>query len=966
LTANTLKPAARWRQAWPIVAIVAITALGLFLRLWQLGAQSLWYDEAQTLYVARFPLAEIVRRTYRPPLYHFLLHFWAPIGGESEFALRLPSALFGALVPPLAYLVARRFYGRRVGLIAAALAALSPTLVYYAQEMRMYSLMAFEFLLLLYLFSRLVLDDKPSPLWLWASLLVVEVAALYTHYFALPFLGWLAFLGLIILWAGRRRRRLCGWLAAQALAAVSYIPWLLVILSGQGGTSDYTDASPLPTVSQVPGARDAILQSWDFYTSSALGVHTPLLQALSLAAAAALGVGVIILLVGAVRALVQWLTLHPPLIPPAGGTVGGSLYDALLLALIGAPFLVAIVMYQLRPGVVAPRHLMMIAGPWIVLIARIGDLAFSAAWAGRARLMGALGRLAGTAALIACVGLFALGLDIAYTDPAHQRPDVRALARHVEEMTHAGDIVLFDYTDYAFDYYFHGPAQIWRLETRVGDEALANWFTALVPQARRAVLLRWVDVYADPRDFTPWLLQVNGRLVGFDWEAQHSLSIYDFPAPLAMPAFTPTQVRYGPLQLQGQYWPAAVSQDQALPVGLQWQAAAQPPADYKDSLRVLDEGGNLITADDRVLLSEQTMATSSHWQAGATTHSYHLLSLPVGTPPLTYTLSLSVYHEAKGTLPLEAKGAAGAEALDVLNDAGAAMGQSHTLGTFQVQRPAQFPEHFPSTISMTRVGKEAAPGLSLEGFNLDKATLQAGEALGVTLHWKATSAPLPDYQPELRLVDASGAVLASQQGRPAYGRYACSQWIQGELVTDRRSLTVNPNAASGEARLELEVPGGEPLVLQTVQVQKADRTFELPPVQHPLDVTLGGAARLRGFDLDSTTVKAGQPLRLTLYWQAVGDQPPATGYTVFTHLLGADNQVVAQHDGQPANGEWPTSRWVKQQIVIDPHDLTWKDSSYQGEATLEVGMYDPATFQRLATAEGEDRVLLPIKVTVEP
>ena len=930
-----------------LITLGAIVVGGLALRLWRLGGQSFWYDEAQTLFVSRFPYGEIIQRAYRPPLYHFLLHLWDLWVPDSEFWLRLPSALFGAAVVPLSYFAASRLYDRRTGLLAAALAALSPTLVYYAQELRMYSLMALEFLLLLYLFTALALEQPARRRrGLWTALFLVEVASLYTHYFAIPFLVWLAVVAGLVLLATRRWCALGAWLAVQVASAIAFIPWLFLIRSGRGGTGDYLAAETPPVVTSVPGVREMLAQSWWFYTTNVAPIRGSLLWRLSPVAAFVLGVAILVLLARAVGARRR---------APASGKEAGHLSDACLLALIGGPLITAIVMYKLRPGVVHPRHMMMIAGPLVILLGRLGSLALSA-WRprrpGLSAWVGSLsGHLVGLATLLAFGSLFLGGLVQSYRDPAAQRPDVRSLARRIAAMTTANDMVLFPYIDYAFDYYFPGPAHLYHLETRVGDVDLAGWLMPRATQARRAVLVRWVHVFADGRDFLPWLLQTNGRLVQQGWEAERWVSVYDLPGPLALPALAPTRVRVDPLLLSGVHFLPTVPADQPVPVALLWQVVRPTSADYKASVRVLDPAGIPIAADDRILLSEGALAPTSHWRTGAGERNYHFLKLPPGTPPLTYTLSVSVYQ--------------GQTELDVLNLDGAAIGTSYRLGSFRVEPPASFLPDFPASIPMVKVGREVAPGLRLEGYALDRSSLRPGETLGVTLYWKADQGSLPAYEPQLRIISEGGKMVASQAGQPAYGQYPCSRWRPGELVTDRRQVPVPPEAEAGQAHLELAIDGQIPLALQTVTVEQADRRFILPPVQHRLEATLGDVARLRGFDLDSASVKAGEPVRLTLYWEAINDAPVPVGYAVFTHLLDPNNQVIAQHDGQPEGGHTPTTTWVKGQIIIDRHELTWKDGNYRGEAVLEVGLYNPQSFQRLATPEGEDRVLLPVKVEVK-
>ncbi|MEM2046141.1 MAG: glycosyltransferase family 39 protein, partial [Candidatus Bathyarchaeia archaeon] len=91
------------------------------------------------------PIPEMMRATAAdrsPFLYYLLLHFWIWIAGESEWALRWPSLAFGVLAVALAVRLADRGWGRPAGAFAALTMALSPFWLHYAQEARMYTMLA--------------------------------------------------------------------------------------------------------------------------------------------------------------------------------------------------------------------------------------------------------------------------------------------------------------------------------------------------------------------------------------------------------------------------------------------------------------------------------------------------------------------------------------------------------------------------------------------------------------------------------------------------------------------------------------------------------------------------------------------------------------------------------------------------------------------------------------------------------
>ncbi|HEV8637093.1 MAG TPA: glycosyltransferase family 39 protein [Chloroflexota bacterium] len=97
----------------------AATLGALLLRLRRLDARGLWSDEGGSARYASLPIPELLATISaydpHPPLYYLLLALWLPLGGPSDFAVRLPSALFGTLAVPALYALGRRIGGRASG-----------------------------------------------------------------------------------------------------------------------------------------------------------------------------------------------------------------------------------------------------------------------------------------------------------------------------------------------------------------------------------------------------------------------------------------------------------------------------------------------------------------------------------------------------------------------------------------------------------------------------------------------------------------------------------------------------------------------------------------------------------------------------------------------------------------------------------------------------------------------------------
>jgi mannosyltransferase len=184
----------RFSRAFWIVA--GLVALGAALRFATLGVQSYHHDEIVTASrVLRVGFGHAMDAVgfseSAPPLYYALAWIWTQLTGTGPWGLRSLSALAGVATIPVAFLVGRELRGNRTGVLAAALVAVNPMLIWYSQEARAYALLAFFCALsLLYCVRALRVGEGAEgqegksgrrDLVLWG---VFSALALATHYFA--------------------------------------------------------------------------------------------------------------------------------------------------------------------------------------------------------------------------------------------------------------------------------------------------------------------------------------------------------------------------------------------------------------------------------------------------------------------------------------------------------------------------------------------------------------------------------------------------------------------------------------------------------------------------------------------------------------------------------------------------------------------------------------------------------------
>ncbi len=206
-----------------LAAISLLVLVGFLVRAVSLDAQSLWRDEVDALRFAIAPWSEMVDNFMRPgwngPLYYVLLRCWIAFAGTSEYAMRFFSLLFGVLCIPLIYQLGRRLFSPLGGIISALLVATSPYVVWYSQEVKMYTFVLALALLAICSLRR-ALEGDGWPWWL--AQIAATSLAFYSHILAallvpvqvLLFFAW---------WAqGRKRWR--GALISLGCLTLPYLP----------------------------------------------------------------------------------------------------------------------------------------------------------------------------------------------------------------------------------------------------------------------------------------------------------------------------------------------------------------------------------------------------------------------------------------------------------------------------------------------------------------------------------------------------------------------------------------------------------------------------------------------------------------------------------------------------------------------------------------------------------------------
>ena len=377
---------------WPLAALIVLAAA---LRLGTLGLQSFWFDEAFTpVHVLHPSLAKtldaLTKTENSPPLWYILEWVSYRLLGTGEWALRLPSALAGIALVPVAWGVGRELAGRRAALATAALVAVGPIFVWYSQEARVYGLYALASGVAILAFLRLL--DAPGERRRAIGFAAAGAFALLTHYFTVFLLAGM-FAWLLAGRAGAEARRR----SAPALGAIVLVGIALLPLIASQGARNTNWIGEWALSSRLQAIPQYFLTG---YNGGALGHGIELLVALPLIGAAALG---------------AWRLLEVPAGSAREEDVQHRRGAALALWLTGCGLLIPLALALAGADYLAPRNVLGAMVPAAALLAVLGTVPR----AGRA----------GPALLaIGVLGLLAITIDTDLS-PRLQRGDWRGLAR---------------------------------------------------------------------------------------------------------------------------------------------------------------------------------------------------------------------------------------------------------------------------------------------------------------------------------------------------------------------------------------------------------------------------------------------------------------------------------------------------------------------------------------------------------
>jgi hypothetical protein len=591
------------------------------LHIWQLDAQALSGDEAFSIINWTRTSLDYLLKTIavidpQPPIALLSLFGWVRLVGDSVFAARMLSVLFSLIAVAATYAIARPLLGRRTALIAMTIVAVNPFQLWYAQDIRSYApWIGFSALTLACLVRAF---RRPSSRANWFIYILFAILSAYAYYleaFMLIVHNLYALTHIIT-----QRKLIRPWILSQLTIAVALAPWYLPQFIRGGGYQ--------PTA----GGPQPILALQTFLTGSTLPpavAHFTLIPSLP----PLLTILIVILIATALIFLWQHYSLTTSIL-----LTSASLLPTIALALLA--------MFTGK-GYFHPRYVAASVIPLIIAVASLSSipkrqfpytyLAYSAP----ALLL-----------LLSAISIFAYR-----TDPTMAKaPPWPQIIETLNEQAAPGDLILRNYPDPAFSYYYTGSIDVETLpagENLPSDQTIAQlselasqhdyiWFMPVESAAfdRDRVVATWLQQNAQP---------ISEQRIGPTILLQYTLWDRVEPAHRfdTTPTFTDTVSLIGyRITPPTQHWDRSIT----LFIELFWNpiaSSAAPLTFYVHLIGPLSPTNTPLWAQDDQPPQDGRLNTTT-WLPDQPFRDVYQITIPSDAAPGAYWLTTGLYDPTTG------------------------------------------------------------------------------------------------------------------------------------------------------------------------------------------------------------------------------------------------------------------------------------------------------------------------------
>lgn len=611
----------------------------------ELGAQSLWYDEGVAYRHSLrglFEMIPLLQNNVHVPAYFGSLAFWEDFVGSSEFGLRSLSVLFSLLSVAFTFALGKRLYGNVAGIVAAGVVVLNTFSIYYAQEARMYAMLAAISACAMWAFVGFIQayhrqEDSFVPA---IVLAVANTLGMYTHFsYALT-------------------------MVAQGVLATL---WLLAVLAGNWHIAPaprrvpkgmlFAPAPPIDGLQPVYtlGATFRALMLYVVVNLITIALFFPWLEIALRQTGAQPNISDILATPDYARLLFGWLTFGNTHEVNAGGMTIVA-YFFLLFGLVLLPtrrkgewwymlvpvvwVVVAILLYSWQ-GLYG-RYLRFLLPAQLAVALWIGRGAW-ALWQVQTReqrsIVRFLPRVAVVFSMVAFWAVMAQGLHPLYTAPQYQRDDYRGLAQVISTQATLNDSVILSGAGLrdVFGYYYRGLATVYGLPAS-GDPAENT--LSIITNSKRVFAVFYGEQEQDPNRVIERTLNTHAYPVVDAWWGD--LRTVRYANPNVAVSLMARGERFGDaiMLVQAGVSSLTLAPDETLFIALTWQTDAPLGTRYKVFVQLLNAEGTLVAQRDSEPMGN--LAPTTTWQPDTPITDHHALELGK-LPAGDYRLIIGLY-----------------------------------------------------------------------------------------------------------------------------------------------------------------------------------------------------------------------------------------------------------------------------------------------------------------------------------
>ena len=316
---------------------------------------------------------------------------------------------------------------------------------------------------------------------------------------------------------------------------------------------------------------------------------------------------------------------------------------------------------------------------------------------------------------------------------------------------------------------------------------------------------------------------------------------------------------------------------------------------------------------------------TQYWKPSAYGQFARQYQVLPGTPPGQYNLVASFFDESTLETVKIATGAITTDKLD--------------LGTVVVVRPSGPVKQSGFGANYDALGN-LTDDIELLFGNADRQQVSPGEMLTITMLFRAAGSPASDELIKVAIEGTSFAKLVE----PTPG-FRTSLWQQGDVWRGQHLLRVPADASDGEHSWTVTGPSDNELSFGLIDIKVPDRIFERPLIGNVTQLSFGKDVMLRGHETNNRVSQEGM-LEIVLLWQAI--YTPDNSLNSFVHIENDSGDIVAQHDGVPANWARPTAGWLPSEYIVDIHSVLFTDYVSPGTYHIYAGLSDRSSGVRVS------------------